>query len=277
MMKVLLLNGSARPRGCTYTALSEISQVLRDEKIETEILFLGDGPVRDCTGCRACAKLSGACVFDDDIVNVLLEKAREADGFVFGTPVYYAHPSGRILSVLDRAFYAGKSAFAHKPGAAIVSARRGGTTASVDVLNKYFTTWSTETPRRKCFRTRKACRSCETWAATWLGCCAAWKPAWLPASARPRRKPPPVPTSSAYPLCYKKCASAAVMQRRIFYFSQIRSCFFRSAWPWRILPAWRSALDIWRPFPAPRSPQPQGPWRRTSHWKASAPRSEGRF
>ena len=138
-MKFLLLNGSSRPNGCTYTALREVADTLENSGAETEILFLGSGPIRDCTACRACQKTPGRCVFDDDIVNQVIEKAREADGFVFGTPVYYAHPAGRILSVLDRAFYAGGSAFAHKPGAAVASARRAGTTASVDVLDKYFT------------------------------------------------------------------------------------------------------------------------------------------
>ena len=138
-MKILLINGSSRPNGCTYTALREIADTLESGGAETEILFLGSGPVRDCTACRTCQKTPGRCVFDDDMVNPIIEKAREADGFVFGTPVYYAHPSGRILSVLDRVFYAGKDAFAHKPGAAVASARRAGTTASVDVLDKYFT------------------------------------------------------------------------------------------------------------------------------------------
>lgn len=138
-MKVLLVNGSSRPNGCTYTALNEIAVTLNKENIETEIFFLGNEPVRDCVGCGACSNLKGKCIYDNDAVNRLIEKAREADGFIFGSPVYYAHPSGRILSVLDRAFYAGKSAFSHKPGAAILSARRGGTTASFDVLNKYFT------------------------------------------------------------------------------------------------------------------------------------------
>ena len=113
-MKVLLLNGSSRPSGCTYTALREVAVSLEVAGIETEILFLGNEPVRDCTACGTCAKVPGKCVFDDDIVNRIIEKARGADGFIFGTPVYYAHPSGRILSVLDRVFYAGKSAFIHK-------------------------------------------------------------------------------------------------------------------------------------------------------------------
>ena len=138
-MKVLLLKGSSRPSGCTYTALREVAVSLEVAGIETEILFLGNEPVRDCTACGTCAKVPGKCVFDDDIVNRIIEKARGADGFIFGTPVYYAHPSGRILSVLDRVFYAGKSAFIHKPAAAIASARRAGTTATLDVLQKYFT------------------------------------------------------------------------------------------------------------------------------------------
>ena len=138
-MKVLLLTGSSHPHGCTDTALREVASALENAGLDAEILFLGNDPVRDCTACGTCAKAPGKCVFDDDIVNRIIEKAREADGFVFGTPVYYAHPSGRILSILDRVFYAGKSAFVHKPAAAIASARRAGTTASLDVLQKYFT------------------------------------------------------------------------------------------------------------------------------------------
>lgn len=139
-MKVLLINGSAKEKGCTYTALSKIAESLNEENIETEIIYLGAKQVADCIGCGTCAKEDhkGKCVFDD-IANEIIEKAKTSDGFIFGTPVYYAHPTGRIQSVLDRVFYAGKSNFAFKPGAAIASARRGGTTASFDVLNKYFT------------------------------------------------------------------------------------------------------------------------------------------
>ena len=136
-MKVLLLNGSSHRNGCTYTALDEVARALKNENIETEIYQLGNPEIRDCSGCQACRKI-GKCVYDD-IVNDFVEKAKLADGFIFGTPVYYAHPSGRILSFLDRAFYSGSSAFAYKPAAAIASARRSGTTASFDVLNKYFT------------------------------------------------------------------------------------------------------------------------------------------
>lgn len=138
-MKVLMINGSGNEHGCTYTALSEVAKSLNKEGIETEIVQLGKNAYRDCIGCGACRKLNNRCVFDDDIVNRIIEKAETADGFVFGSPVYYAHPSGRLLSVLDRVFYAGRKVFAFKPGAAVVSARRAGTTASVDVINKYFT------------------------------------------------------------------------------------------------------------------------------------------
>lgn len=137
-MKILLINGSSK-EGCTYTALSKVAEALNEENIETEIVNLGANPVRDCIGCGMCGKNGNSrCVFDDDIVNKIIEKAEESDGFVFGTPVYYAHPTGRILSVLDRAFYAGKNAFMFKPGASIASARRAGTTASFDAVNKYF-------------------------------------------------------------------------------------------------------------------------------------------
>ena len=134
-----MINGSCNEQGCTYTALSEVAKVLNNEGIETEIIQLGKAAYRDCIGCGACRKLNNRCVFNDDIINQIIEKAEKADGFVFGSPVYYAHPSARLQAVLDRVFYAGSSVFAFKPGAAVVSARRAGTTASLDVINKYFT------------------------------------------------------------------------------------------------------------------------------------------
>ena len=137
-MKVLMLNGSCNLHGCTYTALTEIGNVLNEHGIEYEIFQLGSAPVMDCIGCGQCRNGNG-CAFSDNDVNEFTKKAMEADGFIFGSPVYYAHPSGRVLSFLDRAIYSGKKAFQGKPGAAVVSARRGGTTASFDVLNKYFT------------------------------------------------------------------------------------------------------------------------------------------
>ena len=136
-MKVLLLNGSIHQEGTTFTALKRIADTLEQNGIQAEIYHIGAKPVSDCLACGKCGQLK-KCVLDDG-VNEFVSKAREADGFVFGTPVYYAHPSGRILSFLDRAFYSGKSAFAFKPGASVAVARRAGTTASFDVLNKYFT------------------------------------------------------------------------------------------------------------------------------------------
>lgn len=138
-MKVLLFNGSSNTYGCTYTALEEIASALQNNGIETEIIQIGKDAVRDCIGCGACRKIGGKCVFKDDIVNEVIEKAKTADGFIFGSPVYYAHPSGRLLSFMDRIFYAGGANFAFKPAAAIVSARRAGTTASLDAITKHFT------------------------------------------------------------------------------------------------------------------------------------------
>jgi multimeric flavodoxin WrbA len=138
-MKVLMINGSSKKAGCTAAALAEAAGILDKESIDVQTVHLGNGPVRDCIACGRCRELENRCVFDDDMVNEILETADTADGFVFGSPVYYAHPSGRILSVLDRMFYAGKDLFVHKPGFAVVSARRAGTTASFDILNKYFT------------------------------------------------------------------------------------------------------------------------------------------
>lgn len=138
-MNVLLINGSPHEKGCTYTALSEIKKTLESENIEAEIFHIGTNPVRGCIGCGGCAKNNGKCVFNDDVVNEIIEKAKTSDAFVFGSPVHYAAPAGALCAVLDRVFYAGSSNFKYKPGAAIVSCRRSGTTAAVDCLNKYFT------------------------------------------------------------------------------------------------------------------------------------------
>ena len=141
-MKVLMLNGSCNVNGSTKAGLDIMAGVFAGQGIETEIVCVGAKPVRDCLGCGKCTELKH-CVFNDDAVNEFVEKATAADGFVFGTPVYYAHPSGRILSFLDRVFFSsmwgtGAAAFRHKPAASIVVARRAGTSASYDVMNKYF-------------------------------------------------------------------------------------------------------------------------------------------
>ena len=135
-MKVLMLNGSAKANGNTYRSLLEVGKQLEKEGIEYEIFQIGGEPVRDCLGCGQCSEKG--CVFDDNKVNEFTAKAKEADGFVFGTPVYYAHPSGRIMAFLDRAFYSSGASFAFKPGASVAVARRCGTTASFDAMNKYF-------------------------------------------------------------------------------------------------------------------------------------------
>lgn len=134
-MKVILVNGSPHEKGCTYSALSEIAKVLGSEGIDTEIFNLAGENILPCRACKACAKL-GRCVIDDK-VNEFTKLAKDADGFVFGSPVHFAAVSGLIKSFLDRAFYSAKGAFAFKPAACIVSARRAGTTAALDELNKY--------------------------------------------------------------------------------------------------------------------------------------------
>lgn len=135
-MKVLMLNGSANANGTTFTALTEIGKILEQEGVSYEIFQMGGAPVRDCVGCAQCSEKG--CVFTDDNVNEFVAKAKQADGFVFGTPVYYAHPSGRVLSFLDRVFYSSGKSFAFKPGASVAVARRGGTSSSLEVLDKYF-------------------------------------------------------------------------------------------------------------------------------------------
>ena len=136
-MKVLIINGSPRANGNTDIALREMEKVFAEEGVETKRLNIGTQMIHGCVACNACHR-TGKCGFDD-VVNRAADILRDCDGLVVGTPVYYAPPSGRLLCALDRAFYAGGAAFRHKPGAAVAVARRGGTTASFDVLNKYFT------------------------------------------------------------------------------------------------------------------------------------------
>lgn len=139
-MKVLLINGSPHRTGCTAVALEEIAKVLKDEKINTDIHYIGTEPISSCRGCAACGRL-GRCVIDDE-VNGFLEYASYFDAFIVGAPVHLGSPCGNIISFLDRVFYvnfmAGKRIFEHKPAAAITTARRAGTTATLDQLHKYF-------------------------------------------------------------------------------------------------------------------------------------------
>ena len=136
-MKVFLVNGSPHQHGCTDRALREVASALEQGGIETELFWIGNRPIGGCIGCKACRTL-GKCAFDG-IVNEFAEKLDSADGFVFGSPVHYAAASGAITSFLDRAFYGKGNVFAGKPGAAVVSCRRGGAASAFDQLNKYFT------------------------------------------------------------------------------------------------------------------------------------------
>lgn len=136
-MKVLLLNGSPHAKGCTYTALSEVAAALTADGVEAEILWVGGSPASGCLGCGGCRK-TGLCV-RNDVVNDIIAKLDDCDGLVVGSPVHYAAASGQITGVLDRLFFAAGGKLRYKPGAAVVSARRGGTTAALDQLNKYFT------------------------------------------------------------------------------------------------------------------------------------------
>lgn len=137
MSKVILLNGSPHQHGCTATALDEMIKVFEEEGIETELIQVGTKDIRGCISCGKCSEI-GKCVFDD-LVNEVAPKFEQADGLVVGSPVYYGSPNGTILSFMDRLFYSTSFSKHMKVGASVVSCRRGGNTASFDVLNKYFT------------------------------------------------------------------------------------------------------------------------------------------
>jgi len=138
-MNVLLINGSPHQNGCTNAALEEIAKTLTEQGIDSTIAWIGRDPIRGCQACGSCSKTgSGQCVFDDDIVNALIEQAANADGIIVGSPVYYSGANGALTCVLDRMFYAGGARLRHKPAAAIASARRAGTTATIMRLNQYF-------------------------------------------------------------------------------------------------------------------------------------------
>lgn len=136
-MKVLLVNGSPHEKGCTYTALCEIAKTLESEGVQTEIYWLGVGAYSGCRGCAACRTL-GKCVIEDN-VNEFAQKAAEADGFIFGCAVHYASVTGEMKPFMDRLFYSGGRHMRYKPAAGVVSCRRGGSSATLDILNKYFT------------------------------------------------------------------------------------------------------------------------------------------
>lgn len=140
-MKVLLVNGSPHEKGCTYTALTEVAKTLNEEGIDTEIFWIGKKPLTGCTACKSCIK-TGRCAFNDR-ANDFLDIAKDADRFIFGSPVHYASATGAITYFMGCVFYSdllgGRQSFYLKPAAAVISARRAGTTATFDQLNKYFT------------------------------------------------------------------------------------------------------------------------------------------
>lgn len=137
-MNVLLINGSPHANGCTQTALNEIAEELTRNDIDSTMLHIGREGIKGCTACMGCVK-TGYCVFKDDKVNECIDLLRQADGLIVGSPVYFAGPNASLCAFLDRVFYQKADHYAFKPGAAIVSSRRGGTSAAFDRLNKYFT------------------------------------------------------------------------------------------------------------------------------------------
>lgn len=136
-MKVLLINGSPHAKGCTYTALRTVADELERNGMETEIVNVGHKDIRGCIGCYKCHEI-GKCVFDNDLVNEVAKRFEQADGLVIGSPVYYAGANGTLVSFLNRLFFSASYEKRFKVGAAVVSARRMGTTATLDQLNKYF-------------------------------------------------------------------------------------------------------------------------------------------
>ena len=138
-MKVLLINGSPRKNGNTATALAEVQGQLKEEGIESEIVWIGNKPIRGCCACGQCkAKGLGQCVFDDDICNQISAKFAESDALVVGSPVYYGQPNGALLSIIQRAFYSNGASISGKPAASIAVCRRGGATAVFECQNMPF-------------------------------------------------------------------------------------------------------------------------------------------
>lgn len=139
-MKVLLINGSPHERGCTYTALSEVANAIQKGGIETEIFHIGTKPIRGCMACKNCSKpTTGFCNFDDDSVNTAIKKIAESNGIIVGSSVHYASASASLCAFMERIFYGNSKILEYKPAASVVSARRSGTSAAFDRINKFFT------------------------------------------------------------------------------------------------------------------------------------------
>ncbi len=137
-MKVLLINGSSRKEGNTFLALSEVAKALEESGIKTEIIQIGNKPVRGCIACNKCNELD-CCAFDDELYSGIREQLKTADGLIVGSPVYYAGPNGSLCAILDRVFYSCSELLEYKPAASVAVCRRGGASAAFDRLNKYFT------------------------------------------------------------------------------------------------------------------------------------------
>lgn len=138
-MKVLLINGSPRKEGNTATALKEVAKQLYTEGIDSEIVWIGNKPIRGCIACGQCkAQGLGRCIFDDDSCNKISEKFEEANALIVGSPVYYGQPNGALLSIIQRAFYSNGANVSGKPAASIAVCRRGGATAVFESLNMPF-------------------------------------------------------------------------------------------------------------------------------------------
>ncbi len=139
MMKVLLINGSPRKEGNTFLALSEVAKALEENGVETEIVQLGNKPVRGCIGCGKCREGLGRCTFNDELYSEIRTHLETADGLIVGSPVYYAGPNGSLCAILDRVFYSCSELLQYKPAASVSVCRRGGASTAFDRLNKYFT------------------------------------------------------------------------------------------------------------------------------------------
>lgn len=138
-MKVLLVNGSPHKEGCVFTALSEISETLKTEGVDSSIFWIGNKPVQGCAACYACRGGHEGCVFQDEVYTALVKEIKECDGIILGSPVYYAGPAGSLCALLDRVFFSQGALLSRKAGACVVNCRRGGASAAFDRLNKYFT------------------------------------------------------------------------------------------------------------------------------------------
>lgn len=137
-MKVVLINGSPRAKGNTYLALEEVAKVLEADGIQAEIISIGTKAVQGCIACNKCREHLRRCIFQDELYNKMLEKVKEADGLVIGSPTYYAGPNGSLCALLDRLFHSAADELSYKPGASVAVCRRGGASACLDRLNKYF-------------------------------------------------------------------------------------------------------------------------------------------